>query len=170
MEKGLKKIGQGEFTQAYLREADGKVVLRSCCPIKECMAHADFPAPLFPKIKMVRVDDTDLNYYIYEMEYYPKVRSLKNNLDPDQYQIYKDLRNIDYVSCLNPHDLYSRYYEEFEKLENEDLREAMLDALNDCANFGSDIAFEISPRNVATKNGKLILLDCFLKATGNHRR
>jgi hypothetical protein len=37
----------------------------------------------------------------------------------------------------------------------------MQDAVEACANYGSDVMFEISPRNVAVHNGNLILLDCF---------
>jgi hypothetical protein len=40
----------------------------------------------------------------------------------------------------------------------------MLDALDACANYGNDVCFEISPRNVAVKNGKLVLMDCFFMA------
>ena len=59
------------------------------------------------------------------------------------------------------HDSMSKVYEAFAAIEDEDLKEVMIEALEACGNYGSDVAFEISPRNVAVKDGKLILLDCF---------
>ena len=37
----------------------------------------------------------------------------------------------------------------------------MIDALRACSNYGSDVGFEISPRNIFIDNGNLILADCF---------
>lgn len=155
--KGLKLIGKGAFTKCYQLN-DTTVLLKSEDPVKECMAHGWFPdSDLFPKVEFSSIDG------FYEMEFYPRVKSLKNNLNDDQYQIYKDLRvamsNLDYV--LNIHDSYEKVYNVFAQLDNEELKETMLEALNACSNCGSDVAFEISPRNVAVKNGKLILLDVF---------
>lgn len=155
----MKLIGKGDFTRAYL-QTNGKVFLKSVCPVKECMAHGWFPnSRLFPKIKQVNCDEHCTMEY--EMEYYPKVKSLKQNLDPKEYQMYKDLRALSIGYTNNPHNFYHLWYEQFETLKNKRLREAMIDALDGCSNFGSTVCFEISPRNVATKNGKLILLDCF---------
>lgn len=155
--KDCKLIGRGAFTKAYLRAHDNKVILESSCPIKECMSLGWFPdSELFPKITRVESE-------VYEMEYYPKVSSLKNNLNPDQYKIYKDLRNLynKHQWNSNPYNSLSLYYAEFEKLDNKELALLMQEAIEGCSNYGSDIAFEISPRNVAVKNGKLILLDVF---------
>lgn len=155
--KGLKLIGKGSFTKCYQLN-DTTVLLKSEDPVKECMAYGWFPdSDLFPKVEFSSISG------FYEMEFYPRVKSLKNNLDDDQYQIYKDLRlamsNIDFV--LNIHDSYQKVYDAFDQLDNEELKEIMLEALDACTNCGSDVAFEISPRNVAVKNGKLILLDVF---------
>jgi hypothetical protein len=127
------------------------------------MAMGWFPdSPLFPDLERLGwSEDRGDDFQDFRMEYYPKVRSLKNNLDPDQYKIYKDLRELGGVASLNRHLFHSIWTKKFETLENEQLRETMLEALDACANYGSDIGFEISPRNVATKNRKLILLDCF---------
>ncbi|UZT50357.1 hypothetical protein [Enterobacter phage 04_vB_Eclo_IJM] len=69
---------------------------------------------------------------------------------------------------MRPADLYHKWYEIFQaahdRSETETVREGLMDvlmALDACANFGSDIQFEISPRNVRAVNGKLILVDCF---------
>lgn len=157
-----KLIGRGSFTKAYLRE-DGKVLLVSRCPIKECMAMGWFPdSPLFPELERIGAEN---NHAQYLMEYLPRPRSLKQNLDPDQWQIYKDLKGLaDSVTSSNRmHDYFSIWHKQFDKLEDPELRETMKDALDACANFGSDIGFEISPRNVSAKDGKLILLDCFFQ-------
>jgi hypothetical protein len=42
---------------------------------------------------------------------------------------------------------------------------ALNEQIDGLMNYGADIRFEISPRNVAVKNGKLILLDCFFFAS-----
>lgn len=155
--KGLKLIGKGAFTKCYQLN-DNTVLLKSEDPIKECMAYDWFPeSGLFPEVEFSSIEGC------YEMEYYPKVRSLKNNLESDQYQIYKDLREVfnNLETSIDIYKGYSLIYKGFEQLENEDLKETMIEALDACTNYGSDVGFEISPRNVAVKNGKLILLDVF---------
>lgn len=156
--KGLKLIGKGVFTKAFLN-VDNSVILISCCPIKECMSLGWFPnSELFPKLERVDCD----TYATYTMEYYPRLKGgLKANLDTDQYAIYKALRDVNPKFELNPYDRASSLYAAFEELEDKDLSDVMIEALYACCNYGSDIGFEISPRNVAVKNGKLILLDCF---------
>lgn len=152
--KTIKLIGRGAFTRAYLMES-GKVLLKSCDPIKECMSLGWFPeSPLFPLVERVDIQ-------VYEMEYYPRVSSLKKNLDPDQWEIYKALSNLNVGIPLRRADRYLAVHKAFDTLADEALRDTMKGALDACCNYGTDIGFEISPRNVATKEGKLILLDCF---------
>lgn len=158
--KKLKLIGKGAFTKCFLNECGERVTLETVDPIKEVMAHGWFPeSSLFPLI-----EETGLSG-VYEMEYYPRVSSLKNNLDADQYGIYLTLRGLGSVFSENKFDLHSLWYKKFESIECEELRDTMLEALDACSNFGSDISFEISPRNVAVKNGKLVLLDCFYQVS-----
>lgn len=158
--QGLQLIGKGSFTKAYLNVEDNRVYLDSNDPIKEVMALGWFPeSSLFPKITLEKTG-------YYSMEYYPKVRSLKQNLDADQYAIYNLLRTFHCsFTGRNKYDAYQFYYEAFGTIQDEELRETMQEALDACGNFGTDIGFEISPRNVATKEGKLILLDCFFNCT-----
>jgi hypothetical protein len=151
-----KLIGKGAFSRAYLLES-GRVLLRSCCPIKECMALGWFPdSPLFPVLG--RVD-----YGVYEMEFYPKVSSLKNSLDEGEYEIYRTLKRLSDSRPFweRPDDAYHAWYKVFDSELIGDLRDTMISALEACANMGSDIGFEISPRNIAVKDGKLVLLDVF---------
>ncbi len=154
--KGLKVIGKGAFSKCWLNADNVTVTLKSVCPVKEVMAMGWFPdSTLFPTLK--RDDDS------YIMKYYPRVSSLRDNLDSTEYELYKELRavHLSYNVPSNQYDGYQVLYDAFSKLGNEDLREAMLAALDSVANCGSDIGFEISPRNVATDNGKLVLLDVF---------
>lgn len=153
----MKLIGKGSFTKAYLNDTEDTVYLLTNDPVKECMVHGWFPeSELFPKIEF-----SDIEPYDYMMEYHPRTKGLKSFLDADQYQIYKDLRNVKSFIGMNKYDAYHHYYEQFEALDNKELGSVMVEALDACTNYGSDIGFEISPRNVAVKNGKLILLDCF---------
>lgn len=160
----MKLIGKGTFTKCYLKDCGKRVLLVSSDPIKECMAWGWFPeSPLFPEVKMIEVGT-------YEMDYMPPTRGLKAYLDDDQWQLYQVLRGCYSCSPLvsRPDDLYHEWYEIFQaahdRAESETVRDGLMDvlmALDACANFGSDIQFEISPRNVRAVNGRLILMDCF---------
>lgn len=156
--KGLKLIGKGAFTKCYQLSED-KVLLKTEDPIKECMAHGWFPdSELFPEVSHSDVEGC------YEMKYYPKVRSLKNNLSPDQYRLYKELRLIfsEFRQPVNPYDRYNAWHDAFECSDlDQDIKETMQYALLACGNYGTDVCFEISPRNVAVDDGKVVLLNCF---------
>lgn len=157
----MKLIGKGAFTKAYLQD-NGKVLLKSVDPIKECMAFGWFPEHrLFPAVEMI---DTGL----YEMQYYAKVTSLKHNLIAEDWELYKELKALFDASTVpsNKDDGYSTWYETFSNSDlDEEIKEVLLEALDACANVGSDIMFEISPRNVAVDNGRLVLLDCFFQTS-----
>lgn len=154
----MKKIGKGTFSNVYLKSDNKTVFIKSVCLIKECMALGWFPnSRLFPKLKRVGCQ-------CYEMKYYPRVKSLKQALKPSQYLSYKQLREawkgMPYISSR--HNSLDTWRDTFEKLENKRLSKIMLEALDGCANYGNNIGFEISPRNVAvTESGNLILLDVF---------
>lgn len=154
----MKMIGKGAFTKAFLAEDKKTVYLKSNDVIKEIMCLGWFPDnTLFPTVEL-----SDREGYDYKMIYYPRCRSLKNNLKPDQWKIYKQLRDITSkvrYSCKTIG--YDRCIEMFLTLDDNDLREIMIEALDACVNADYDIGFEISPRNVAVHNGNLILLDCF---------
>lgn len=156
MKKNL--IGKGTFTKCYLNEDEKTVTLNSTDYIKECIALDWFPeSRLFPEIE--RTDEQ----YIYTMEYYPRVSSLKNNLDARDWKLYQILRKLSIGYLRNNYLNLDAWREQFATIpdEYEEEREEILEALQACSNYGEDINFEISPRNVATKNDKLILLDCF---------
>tara|TARA_R110000772_G_scaffold268686_3_gene397523 strand:+ start:7288 stop:7794 length:507 start_codon:yes stop_codon:yes gene_type:complete len=149
------KIGKGLFSTAYLQE-NNTVVLKSVDPIKECMSFGWFPeSNFFPKIEHI-------DFELYSMKYYPKVKSLKKSLTPKHWDIYKELRKLDIGIVDNRYNYLDSWREEFKKVTNKTVKNALIEAVEACANYGSDVRFEISPRNVAvSKTGKLILLDCF---------
>lgn len=152
--RNLKVIGKGAFTICYQLNKK-EVILKSIDPIKECMGYGWFPdSKVFPEVKV-------LDEGIYKMEYYPRVKSLKNTLKPKQYEIYKELRELNVRHQKNSCDYFNLWHKEFDKVKNKRVREALKNGLDACGNYGLDIQFEISPRNVAVKNGMLILLDCF---------
>lgn len=148
----MKLIGKGSFTKCYLKSCGKKVYLDSVDPIKECMAYGWFPkSKYFPVVKFEGEG--------YTMKYYPKVKSLKQNLKPAQYVIYKQLRDL--YRNNNTHG-YFNLRETFQKLPKSTIKARLLEALEACTNYGQDICFEISPRNIAVSStGNLILLDCF---------
>jgi len=145
----MKLIGKGAFTKAYLLD-DGKVQLNSCCPIKEAMAHGWFPESyLFPLIEAV---DSE----VYLMDYLPRVRAPKAQLNDRAYSLYKLLQT---AVGNNYFDLY-KWFDS--NLIGWDEKEVILEALDACSNYGTDIGFEISPRNISvTESGDLVMADCF---------
>lgn len=155
----MKLIGRGAFTKAYLLD-NGRVLLKSCDPIKEAMAHGWFPdSPLFPKVSYIDVET-------FEMDYLTRVRAPKRQLNERAYALYQALRDVSDVFCRslgNKYDGYKDLYYLFETLLNGwEEKETLLEALNACADWGSDVSFEISPRNISTNDkGDLILADCF---------
>lgn len=162
--KGLKQIGKGLFSKVY-RLNENEVLIKSICQVKECISNEwHNSVDIFPELKRVE-DET------YICEYYDAVKSLKESLNPEHYAIYKELRSLSVGYVKNPYDLYSEWYKQFETLSNIEYKEALLDMIDNLSNYGSQISFEISPRNVAVKEGRLILLDVFfMQDQANHVR
>lgn len=157
-----KLIGRGAFSRAYLLEDGETVEIISRDNVKECAAVFGLAdSEYFPKI--TRIDSNYPDKQKYRMEYFPKVRSLKNSLSKNDYKLYKELRKIKPVFSKNTYDLPDLWREQFQAISNdfEECKNALLEAIDSLQNYGHDIGFEISPRNVAVKNGKLVLLDVF---------
>ena len=160
-----KQIGKGLFSTVFKKDAEDFVTIITDDRIKECMAYFGLGgSDLFPSVE--RLDDPDnwSDLKAYRMEYFPKVSSLKNSLDADQWELYLKLREIAaFVRCnADPkydYKNFDKYHELFSKIPV--YGEQLQMALNNLADYGDDMRFEISPRNVAVKNGKLILLDCW---------
>lgn len=160
----MRLIGKGAFSRVYMSdEIDKNVIILTNDPAKECLSMNwhDNESGVFPTLE--RVDCND-DCHVYTQKYYPRVRSLKNNLKPDQWELYKELRNLSSNTnyCENKYNRYQNLYEAFENADIEEtVKYDLLSMLDALSNFGPDIVFEISPRNVTVDNGKLILIDCF---------
>ncbi|AWD92359.1 hypothetical protein HOT15_gp02 [Dickeya phage Dagda] len=163
----LKRIGKGAFTTAYLNEATQRVTLHSCDPYKEAMAWGWFPeSPLFPAVEYVELG-------VYEMDYMPATRGLKSALQPDQWDLYQSLRAAANEWRANMARNNWRHSDSFSLLHTAlsesaafglfpEAVQTIKEAVDACANFGSDVGFEISPRNVrANSAGQLVLMDVF---------
>lgn len=159
----MKLIGKGSFTKAYLLPDGQTVKLVTNDPCKECAAMFAPVSPIFP---ILECDGYEGEKRVYRMKYYPKQKSLKKALTARDYRFYKYLRKVAFSSwgCEDPY--LSHFKEKLNEIIPTEFAEEILaiceyiDALN---NYGDDMKFEISPRNVAVDNGKLILLDCFFK-------
>ena len=154
--KGLMLVGRGAFSQVY-RKSDREVLIKSRDPVKECMSLTWFPnSRIFPTLTKIGTDDDGL-YSFYVSKYYQRVRSLKSSVAADDWEFYNILRQLPVAPG------YNHWYLQFSLIPNKfkGKRKALLGAVDALANYGSDICFEISPRNVAAQNNKLVLLDCF---------
>jgi hypothetical protein len=141
------------------RQTDSKHVhIKSNDHVKECIAMGCFPSSRnFPTIEY-----SDRPGYDYTMKYYPKQKSLKTALKPSEWSKYQDLRNIFRGINYQYNSGYKTLHNAFKGIKNRTLRKHMKSALDALANYGEDVCFEISPRNVAVSNtGVLILLDVF---------
>lgn len=158
-----KLIGKGQFTKVYLFNPK-QVILRSTDPVKEAMAIGLFPnSKLFPKIKLF--DSMEFNDFDYISTYDPdlKERSVLPKLNDYYKNMYRELQKIYFV--------YSRsdFFEQLNELKG--IKKYHLDAIkyafNSLISYAKEhqIKFEISPRNVSTRNGRLILNDCFFITT-----
>ena len=166
--KTLPLIGRGMFSTVYRKNAK-TVLIKSVDPVKECMAMGWFPSSrMFPKTTRVAILDDDQGTALYEQRYYPKVKSVKAALKPAEWEFYRELREMQ--SNINP---FLDDYKALDSLQSlikalpskyARKKAALLGAIDALTNYGQDIRFEISPRNVAAHNGNLILLDCFFMA------
>ena len=171
--KTLPLIGRGMFSTVYRKNAK-TVLIKSVDPVKECMAMGWFPSSrMFPKTTRVALLDDDQGTALYEQRYYPKAMSLKAALKPVEWEFYRELRKVQdhmwgrynvfgndqFKILVSLQSLVSNLPSKYARKKS-----ALLDAIDALTNYGPDIRFEISPRNVAVHNGRLILLDCFFMA------
>ena len=168
--KALPLIGRGAFSTVYRKNAK-TVLIKSVDPVKECMAMGWFPnSRMFPKTTRVAILDDDQGTALYEQRYYPKAMSLKAALKPAEWEFYRELRGNVWMACNvfgnDPYKTLDSLRSVISNLPSKYARKktALLGAIDALTNYGADIRFEISPRNVAVHNGRLILLDCFFMA------
>ena len=156
MTKNLKKIGQGHFSKVY-KLNNTRVLIQSRDNVKEYMSFGwGFESSFFPNIK------AESGYNLYSMKFYPKCTAPKKQLNTKSYTRYKLLRNLDIPYSVSTPSSYYALVSSFKTIKDKPLQKALLNALEGLANYGDDIMFEISPRNITfTKTGNLILLDVF---------
>ena len=159
--KGLKLIGAGLFSKVYSEESLDYVIINKNDYIKEAMAFNWFPeSQYFPKIEEIEIEEE----YYWKMKKYNKTKKIKGLLNDDDYKFYQELRKIfkNKPIIKNKYDSFNVLYTLFsESSLMDDQKELMLNALSACSNCGSDVGFEISPRNIFIDDGNLILADCF---------
>lgn len=166
----MKLIGRGMFSRVYQSDEVGSdhVIILSNDRAKEALSFNwhDNETGIFPTLE--KVDYTG-DFFVYTQKFYPRIRAWKKALDADQYRLYCDLKEVFNDTCMNVKNEYDRYYMLYNAFDKspirEDYKQDILSMIDSLANFGADIGFEISPRNIAIENGKLILLDCFFFTT-----
>ncbi len=169
--KGLKLVGKGVFTKAYTSPAEPDTCyLVSSDPAKECLALFGYSTTmpnLFPKLERIEYLNSGDN--VFKTKFYARSTSLKSALDEDQYELFKALvsmhRSVN-IWGVKDYDLADKYYKALNDLKTkkpcfEIYIEALQEAIDSLCNYGTDVLFEISPRNVRAENGKLVLLDVF---------
>lgn len=165
-ESGYKEIGRGAFSTAYRKGKQKQVLIKSCDPVKECMAHGWFPnTPLFPKVHF----HPSLND-VYVMKYYPKCTAPKQQLNEKSYELYKKLRKTSDIlhwgvfgKNIHRYPIFKNSLQECEVPYH--ITKHLTEAFETLINYHHDVRFEISPRNISfTPSGNLVLLDCFFLA------
>jgi len=161
----MKLIGKGSFSEVYKFNSE-KVVIKTIDPIKEAMAVGFFPnSKLFPKIDFFdHMDYGDDFKYIMKYDEDLKSKSVISKLKPYYQNMYRQLREIQGIfRNLNDYEYKISSLKGVRKYHKDALIKAYWAIMNYLDE--RDIAFEISPRNVSTKNGRLILNDCFFSVS-----
>ena len=164
--KGYKSIGKGHFTNVFHKEGDDTVLVTSRCYVKECISQGWIgDSELFPTFERTDIgtvyDTKDAAFTTYKVKKYEKVSKIMGLLNDEHKNLYRELRKVDSFYFGN-YEGYSHLNAEFDKLSiSEEHKEALREALDGLANYGQDMMFEISPRNIFIEDDKLILSDVF---------
>jgi len=156
----LPVIGKGAFTTAY-RFNDRQVLLKSEDLVKLAMAQGMFPnSKLFPEIDFL--NSIKYKDYDYIMNYEPDLKSrvVIPKLNPYYQNMYRQLKKLE--NSFHGKKDFEKNVDKLKGIKTYH-KNALKSAFAGIMNFeeDTDIRFEISPRNVSTKNGRLILNDCF---------
>lgn len=165
--KNYKLIGKGLFTKCYDLN-NGKVVLVSSCPVKEALALGWFVSGIhWPECERIDYDVDNNNSGLYVMPKYDKPTSLKSALVEKDYKLYLQLKELAKVfqnkTINNKYDRQQVFIETVKSFKglHYSMKNQLITAVDGLANYTCNIGFEVSPRNVAVKNKRLILLDLF---------
>ena len=167
-------IGKGHFTKVYKAgNSNGKkVMVYSTCPVKEVLALGWMPRTRRLPTLEVAYDNEGKEYYIAEkLSIGSKVKGgLSKALSAKEYTLYKELKAFEQAlskESLKTSDSKESYFIAMDVLKtftfsNRSIKNILIESFDALSNYGTDVCFEISPRNVAiSKAGKLILNDCF---------
>ena len=103
----------------------------------------------------------DASFSTYKAKKYNKVSKIMGLLNDEHKNLYRELRKVN-SNYFGNYKGYSHLNAEFDKLSiSEEHKEALREALDGLANYGQDMMFEISPRNIFIEDGQLILSDVF---------
>lgn len=145
----MRLLGRGKWTRCY-KLNEKRVLLKSSDIIKNIMSDRAFPkSKYFPSIRQTQTCGE------YTAPLYERITAPKQQLLPEEYAKYLDLcRAIEYSYCP---------ITAIEKIKHVGMRKAVERAYTTLIeDFGLDgVHLEVSPRNIASKQGKLILLDIF---------
>lgn len=162
----LQRIGKGTFSTAFSFNGNS-VALVSWDFVRECQALGWFPdSILFPEVSIANdaIEEIALKKVrtqkfcrVYTMPFYERITAPKKQLNSEAYSLYKELRKL-----TSTRGMFS-LRDKIKVLDiNESFRNDLLEAIYGLSNYGTDIVFEISPRNIAaTKHCDLVLRDCF---------
>ena len=171
-----KLIGKGSFTKVFHDGKSPVVVMSSFNKTKECLASGWMPeSELLPVVDFLgQVGGLDDSWQLYKMPYFAslKQRAVKPHLDAESWALYQQLRTLSkdlqnhflssYGMIWRGHQIYSDSLRIINQSGLSDsIKDFMLGCYQSLSNYGQDVRFEISPSNVATENGKLILVGCF---------
>jgi hypothetical protein len=154
----MKIVGKGKFSRVYEDPNDKKrVIIKSTCWVKECLSQNWMPeSNMYPSV--VR-EDGDFSY---SMMRYEQPRSIKCALTPHHYKMYGQLR--DFAEAMQTHSDNRPTMDRLDSLFVDlnimpKLEQLIRDSVDALSNYGQHPRFEISPRNIAVLDSKLILLD-----------
>lgn len=157
--KGLPIIGRGAFTKCFELNTS-EVLLLSCDPVKECNALGWMPDS--NRLVILERVDYDGIFTLYKAPKLPRFKV--SDLSLPEYALFKQLKKF-YSSLSWPQNDYKRlpYFSDQLNASElpEEVKELLIDCAEACMNFGQKFGFEFSPRNLSTKDGKLVFLDCF---------
>lgn len=162
-------LGKGFFTTAW-DAGDGTVTLISTDPLKEAIAlFSDQSLPHVPKVERLECDRPD-GSQAYRMPRYEQLVAKHK----DAWKIYRELKKVWTEQACKPlHEPRLAWDKSILILDLlrergavpvpvTDALENMLDA---ASNYGSGVALEFSPRNLAVDGtGELVLLDVMFDA------
>jgi hypothetical protein len=148
----MKLLGKGAFSRVYA-ENNQTVIIHSICPVKEAMSLGWITGDRFPVVERLEPE-------VYRMKRYDRWLTTKNLCEADK-KLYTILRRIyrEYSVRDNVATIFEPLRKDYPS-EYEQLVQACY-ALANYSDSEYDIRFEISPRNIAVDNGKLIFLDVF---------